>query len=788
MAEVSVKQLAEKVGITPERLLAQLQQAGISATNENAMITDAQREVLLTHLTSGQQGGKLSLKGGKVSTEKIKLGSHKSVTVKVKRKISLQRTQEQPEVVEEEPIAAPIVEPVIEVAPVQEEVVVVKEQPAVVVVAEEAEPKPKVEEKPALRKSSERPNFERAKVDREAMQMAFAAQRRKKKKGGGKESSSNISSLEHGFAKPTARIVHEVNIPETITVADLAQKMSIKAAEVIKAMMKMGVMATINQVIDQETAAIVVEELGHTPKLMNESEVEENLADDIQVHVEPVSRAPVVTIMGHVDHGKTSLLDYIRRTKVVSSEAGGITQHIGAYHVETPKGMITFLDTPGHEAFTAMRARGAKSTDLVVLVVAADDGVMPQTIEAIQHAKAAGVPIVVAVNKMDKAEADPERVKNELSQHGVMPEAWGGESMFQNISAKAGTGIDELLDSILLQAEVLELKAIAEGPAKGVVIESRMDKGRGPVATVLIQSGLLKKGDILLAGTQYGRVRAMVGDDGRPTEVAGPSLPVEVLGLSGTPSAGEEAVVVGSERKAREVALFRQGKFRDVRLARHVTKLENLFERIGEGKMHILNVVLKADVQGSVEAISDALEKLSTDEVKVQIIAKGVGGITGSDINLALASSAIVIGFNVRADATARRLAEGEGVDLRYYSIIYDLIDEVKAALSGMLSPEYRENIIGLAEVREVFRSSKIGAIAGCMVIEGVMKRNAQIRVLRENVVVYKGQLESLRRFKDDVSEVRSGMDCGIGVKDYNDIHPNDQIEAYEVTAVARKL
>ncbi len=787
MAEVSVKQLAEKVGITPERLLAQLQQAGISVADENSIITDAQREVLLTHLTSGQQGGKLSLKGGKVSTEKIKLGAHKSVTVKVKRKISLQRTQEQPEVVVEEPAALPVVEPAVEAA-ATDETVAVKEKPAEVVAQAELETKPKVEEAPVPRKAMpEKAPFERAKIDREAMQMAFAAQRRKKKKGG-KESSSNIASLEHGFARPTAPIVHEVNISETITVADLAQKMSIKAAEVIKAMMKMGVMATINQVIDQETAAIVVEELGHKAKLLNESEVEENLAEDIQIHVEPVARAPVVTIMGHVDHGKTSLLDYIRSTKVVSSEAGGITQHIGAYHVETPKGMITFLDTPGHEAFTAMRARGAKSTDIVVLVVAADDGVMPQTVEAIQHAKAAGVPIVVAVNKMDKPEADPERVKNELSQHNVMPEAWGGESMFQNISAKAGTGIDELLDAILLQAEVLELKAVAEGPAKGVVIESRMDKGRGPVATVLIQSGLLKKGDILLAGTQYGRVRAMVGDDGRPTEAAGPSMPVEVLGLSGTPSAGEEAVVVGSERKAREVALFRQGKFRDVRLARHVTKLENLFERIGEGKTHILNVVLKADVQGSVEAISDALEKLSTDEVKVQIIARGVGGITGSDINLALASNAIVIGFNVRADASAKRLAEGEGVDLRYYSIIYDLIDEVKAALSGMLSPEYRENIIGLAEVREVFRSSKIGAIAGCMAIEGVMKRNAQIRVLRENVVIYKGQLESLRRFKDDVSEVRAGMDCGIGVKDYNDIQAGDQIEAYEVTAVARKL
>lgn len=540
--------------------------------------------------------------------------------------------------------------------------------------------------------------------------------------------------------------------------------------------------------LDQETAGVVVEELGHTPKLLRENEIEESLGLETETTGELTARAPVVTIMGHVDHGKTSLLDYIRRTKVVSGEAGGITQHIGAYHVTTPKGMITFLDTPGHEAFTAMRARGAKSTDLVVLVVAADDGVMPQTIEAIQHAKAGNVPIVVAVNKMDKPEADPERVKNELSHQGVISEQWGGDSMFVNISAKTGQGVDDLLDAILLQAEVLELKAVAVGPAKGVVIEARVDKGRGPVATVLVQSGMLKKGDILLAGTEYGRVRAMAGDDGRQTEEAGPSIPVEVLGLSGSPSAGDEAIVVPNERKAREVALFRQGKFRDVKLARGITKLENIFERMHEGRVNVLNIVLKADVQGSVEAIADSLTKLATDEVKVNIIAKGVGGITSSDINLAIASNAIVLGFNVRADATARRLADNEGVDLRYYSIIYELIDQIKAALSGMLAPEYQEKIIGLAEVRDVFRSSKLGAIAGCLVVEGSMRRNSQIRVLRDNVVVYKGQLESLRRFKEDVSEVKSGTECGIGVKDYNDIKVGDQIEAYEVTMVARKL
>ncbi|MDQ2993730.1 MAG: translation initiation factor IF-2, partial [Pseudomonadota bacterium] len=547
-------------------------------------------------------------------------------------------------------------------------------------------------------------------------------------------------------------------------------------------------LATINQVIDQDTAAIVVEEMGHTPILTKENALEIALAESGMVDVEPLARAPVVTIMGHVDHGKTSLLDYIRRTKVTSTEAGGITQHIGAYHVDTNKGMITFLDTPGHEAFTAMRARGASCTDIVILVVAADDGVKPQTVEALQHAQAAGVPMIVAVNKMDKPGADPERVKKELTQYNVVAEDWGGDVIFQPISAKTGEGVDDLLDSILLQAEVLELKAIAEGPAKGVVVESRLDKGRGPVATILVRRGLLRKGDIVLAGSEYGRVRAMISDNGTEITSAGPSMPVEILGLSGTPSAGDEAVVVPTEKKAREVALFRQGKYREVKLARQqAAKLENIFDRLTEGANE-LTLVLKADVQGSLEAITDSLIKMSTPEVKVNIIARGVGGITESDINLAIASSAVVIGFNVRADATGRRLVEAEGVDLRYYSIIYDLLDEVKAALSGMLAPEYKETIVGLAEVRDVFRSTKIGAIAGCMVIEGQMKRNLPIRVLRDNVVIYVGQLESLRRFKDDVSEVRKGTECGIGVKDYNDVKPGDNIEAYETVAVARKL
>lgn len=596
------------------------------------------------------------------------------------------------------------------------------------------------------------------------------------------------SEQQHGFTKPTAPIVREVNLPESLTIAELAQKMSIKAAEVIKVLMKMGTMVTINQIIDQETAAIVVEEMGHVPKLLKENAIEEELTQTDQVG-EWVSCAPVVTIMGHVDHGKTSLLDHIRATKVAAGEAGGITQHIGAYHVDTAKGSICFLDTPGHAAFTQMRARGAKVTDIVVLVVAADDGVMPQTIEAIQHARAAKVPLVVAINKIDKPQADPERVKQELVAQGVVPEEWGGDAMFVNVSAKQGKGIDNLLDAILLQAEVLELTTVIDGRAQGVVIESRLDKGRGAVATLLLHRGTLKKGDILLAGHEFGRVRAMLDEHGKNLDAVGPATPVEVLGLSGIPNAGDEAIVVSDERKAREVALFRQGKFREVKLARQqAAKLENMFSQMQAGQVNTLNIVLKADVNGSAEAIRDALIKLSTDEVKVNVIASGVGGINESDVNLAVASNAILIGFNVRADASAKRVINEEEVDLHYYSIIYEAIDDVKKAINGMLKPEIKEQIIGLAEVREVFHSPKLGAIAGCLVVDGVVKRNNRIRVLRDHVVIFEGELESLRRFKDDMTEVKAGMECGIGVKNYNDVKIGDQIEVYEKVTVARTL
>lgn len=607
------------------------------------------------------------------------------------------------------------------------------------------------------------------------------ANRHKKKK--------TPTSMQHGFNKPAQPVEREVKIGETITVAELAAKMAVKASEVIKVMMKMGAMATINQVIDQETAAIVCEEMGHKFTLTRENELEETVMADREGQGQLEPRAPVVTVMGHVDHGKTSTLDYIRKAKVADGEAGGITQHIGAYHVETERGMVTFLDTPGHAAFTSMRARGAKATDIVILVVAADDGVMPQTKEAIQHAKAAGVPLVVAVNKMDKPDADPDRVRNELSQFGVISEEWGGDTQFVPISAKTGMGIDDLLEAILNQAELLELKAVRQGIARGVVVESRLDKGRGPVASILVQEGTLRQGDTVLCGFEYGRVRAMRDENGKEIKEAGPSIPVEILGLSGVPHAGDEVTVVKDERKAREVALYRQGKFRDVKLARQQkAKLENMFANMTDGDVSELNIVLKADVQGSVEAISESLSRLSTDEVKIRIIGSGVGGITETDATLAAASSAIIIGFNVRADATARKIVEDESLDLRYYSIIYELLDEVRAAMTGMLAPEFKQEIIGLAQVRAVFRSPKFGAIAGCMVTEGVVKRNAPIRVLRDNVVIFEGELESLRRVKDDVSEVRNGFECGIGVKNYNDVREGDQIEVFEVVQVVRTL
>ena len=594
----------------------------------------------------------------------------------------------------------------------------------------------------------------------------------------------------HGFEMPTAPVVREVAIPETITVGELAQKMSIKATELIKALMGLGMMVTINQVIDQDAAAIVVEELGHIAKPVKETSIEEQVLHGSEASGFPaVTRSPVVTVMGHVDHGKTSLLDYIRTTKVAAGEAGGITQHIGAYHVETPRGNVTFLDTPGHAAFTAMRARGARATDIVVLVVAADDGVMPQTIEAITHAKAAGVPIVVAVNKIDREDADPERIRRSLAGHEVVPEDWGGENIHVDVSALTGQGVDDLLDAISLQAEVLELVAPAEGLARGVVVESRIERGRGPVATVLVQSGRLEKGDILLAGQEFGRVRGLFDESGVEVSAAGPSIPVEVLGLSGPPEAGDEAVVVADERKAREIASFRHGKHREVRLARQqASKLENVFEQMKEGETLTLNVIVKADVQGSVEALRDALIQLSTEEVKVNVVAAATGGISETDANLAVASNALVVGFNVRADAAARRVIDSELVDLRYFSVIYEVLDTVKQAMNGMLAPEFKEEIIGIAEVREVFRSKRFGNIAGCQVSEGTVRRSNPIRVLRDSVVIYEGDLESLRRFQDDVNEVRAGTECGIGVRHYNDVKVGDQIEVYERIRLERTV
>ncbi|MEN9865132.1 MAG: hypothetical protein RL748_722, partial [Pseudomonadota bacterium] len=595
---------------------------------------------------------------------------------------------------------------------------------------------------------------------------------------------------ESNFQVPTEAVIKEIHVPETITVADLAHKMAVKASEVIKQLMKLGQMCTINQVLDQETAMILVEEMGHKALAAQLDDPEAMLIDGgEQQHYEMSARAPVVTVMGHVDHGKTSLLDYIRRSKVASGEAGGITQHIGAYHVETPRGMITFLDTPGHEAFTAMRARGAKATDIVILVVAGDDGVMPQTREAIAHAKAAGVPLVVAINKMDKPGANQDRVTQELIAEQVVPEEYGGDSPFVPVSAKTGMGIDALLEHVLLQAEVLELKAPVEAPAHGLVVEARLDKGRGPVATILVQSGTLRRGDVVLAGSAYGRVRAMLDENGKSITEAGPSIPVEIQGLTEVPVAGEEAIVLADERKAREIGLFRQGKFRDVKLAKQqASKLENMLEQMAEGEVKNLPLIIKTDVQGSQEALVQSLIKLSTSEVRVQIVHAAVGGISESDVNLAVASKAVIIGFNVRADAQARKLAESNGVDIRYYNIIYDAIDEIKAAMSGMLAPEKREHALGLVEIRQVITVSKVGAIAGCLVTDGVVKRTSSVRLLRNNVVVWTGEIDSLKRFKDDAKEVRSGLECGLSLKNFNDIKEGDQLEVFEVQEVARTL
>ena len=842
MADVTVKQLAQVVGIPAEHLLTQLQNAGITVSNENDTINEQEKLTLLNHLKSGATKdpvatGQITLRRKSVTQiPSHDTGSGKTVSIEVRKKrVFVKRpTVEIPEPTPELDILdsdtndesldnSPAVSEVDSIADLSSSteniealsslpdtnVAVLIEAAADPVVEEKAKKEESKTDKHGKKKIATREESEQQKADakrgglkqRKSKQNLFLQEddadggyaKRHKSKRRKPEKSDKYreaeEALTHGFAMPTAPTIHEVLIPETITVADLAKRMSVKAAEVIKVMIGLGAMATINQVIDQETAVIVVEEMGHKPKLYQENALEISLDDAMKKGGEALPRAPVVTIMGHVDHGKTSLLDYIRRTKVAAGEAGGITQHIGAYHVNTSKGDITFLDTPGHAAFTAMRARGAQATDIVVLIVAIDDGVKPQTLEAIQHAKAAKVPMVVAINKIDKPGSDPDKVMTELSNHDVIPDAWGGDTMFVPISARTGEGIDKLLDAILLQAEVLELTAPRDGAAKGVVIESRLDKGRGPVATVLVQSGTLHRGDIILAGFQYGRVRALVDDAGHSVESAGPSIPVEILGLSAIPHAGDDVVVVTDEKRAREVALFRQGKFRDVKLARRQkSSLEGIFENMAAQELKVLNIVLKADMQGSVEAIADALVKQSNDEVNVAVISTGVGGITESDVHLAMASNALMIGFNVRADAAAKRLAELEAVTIHYYSVIYDIVDEVKRALSGMLAPQFKEEIVGIAEVRDVFRSPKLGAIAGCMVMEGQIKRNNPIRVLRDNVVIYEGTLESLRRFKEDVSEVRQGLECGIGVKNYNDVKTGDLIEVFEIKELKREI
>ena len=887
MAEVNVEKLAGDIGTTVDKLLQQLEQAGIPK-KAGDMVTESEKSTLLDHL-SKQHGGtgsegpaRMTLQRKSKSTLSVtgSTGKAKSVQVEVRKtrtyvkKSAIEQQQEEERLAAEEAARKAA-----ELKAQQEAEELKAKQEAERKAKEEAERQAKEEakrkaeaerkakqkqmtpeqsaksekdraeaerlqkeaEEAALRKAEEEAkrqaeearklaeenearwkkeeeeriereknadhhlttsSYARAAEDESDAREEQSARRAKKKKKGPQKEKPLTSgpkgkkgklkaptSLQHGFQKPTADVKNEVRISETITVAELASRMAVKGAEVVKTMMKMGDMVTINQVIDQETAQLVAEEMGHKVIIVKENELEEKVLNDRSEEGKALPRAPVVTVMGHVDHGKTSTLDYIRSAKVAFGEAGGITQHIGAYHVETNGHMITFLDTPGHAAFTSMRARGAKATDIVILVVAADDGVMPQTKEAVQHARAAGVPLIIAVNKMDKEGIDPDRVKNELAQLDVIPEEWGGDTQFVHISAKTGLGIDDLLEAVLMQAEILELTAPTEGMAAGVVIESRLDKGRGPVASILVQSGTLNQGDIVLCGLEYGRVRAMKDENGKDIKSAGPSIPVEILGLSGIPAAGDEATVVKDERKAREVALYRQGKFREVKLARQQkAKLENMFSNMTEGDVSEVNVVLKADVQGSIEAIADSLTKLSTDEVKVKIVGSGVGGITETDATLAAASNAIVVGFNVRADASARKVIESENLDLRYYSVIYSLIEEVKQAMSGMLAPEFKQEIIGLAEVRDVFKSPKIGAIAGCMVTEGVVKRSAPIRVLRDNVVIYEGELESLRRFKDDVQEVRNGMECGIGVKNYNDVKVGDQIEVFETVEVQRSL
>jgi len=843
MAEITVREFATVLKVPVERLIAQLADAGLVGKQAEAIINEQEKSQLLAHLrrlhgkdSAAPEVTKITLSRktvseikipadkGKTRSRLVKPGvAAKTVAVEFRRtrtyvkrsaidddeaakaeQTGAEAADQFVEAVEELVTEVPVevVDTAPEVEAVELEPAVVEPEPVTVAVVPEpvvAAPAPVVvTPTPAPAPARPRPETpprhgerrdggdDKSRFGRKELHVATDKSGRRKKKPQPMRRVVAPVGGKHAFERPTAPVVREVPIPESLTVAELAQAMSVKAAEVIKAMMNLGSMVTINQMIDQETAAVVVEEMGHKAKLLRENALEEELLESAAGGV-LLSRAPVVTIMGHVDHGKTSLLDYIRQSQVAAGEAGGITQHIGAYRVTTAHGPITFLDTPGHEAFTAMRARGAKVTDIVILVVAADDGVMPQTAEAVKHAKAAGVPLIVAVNKMDKPGADPDRVRQELSVIGVLSEAWGGDTLFVPVSAKTGQGVETLLESIAIQAEVLELKAPDVGPAKGVVIESRLDKGRGPVATVLVQRGLLKRGDVLLTGTEFGRVRAMMDASGKVIDSAGPSIPVEVLGLSGTPNAGDDAMVVEDERKAREIAIFRQEKERDAKLARQqASKLENAFQQMKEGETTTLRILVKADVQGSAEALYESLTRLSTENVRVEMVASGVGGINESDVNLALASKAYLIGFNVRADSAARRLVDEAGIELRYYSIIYDVIDDIRAAVQGLLSPEIRETIVGVAAVREVFHSSKLGAVAGCLVMTGTVKRNNPIRVLRNNVVIYEGELESLRRFKDDVNEVRSGTECGIGVKNYNDVKPGDQIEVYERTVVAR--
>ncbi len=839
MPEVTVSEFAADVGVSVDRIQEQLVEAGLSKKKADDVISDSEKSELLSFLRKkhGKDSSerKITLRRKTVSELKVNVTTQgrskpqsKTVNVEFRKRrtyakrgdvVETLRQEEEAaaaKLLEEQEVAAKLKqEAEAEIQAETETVVVetVKEETATeteeaveteVVVAEakekasettpEIQPAAPVVEQTESKKTSgkdkDKSKKERTRHGRQELHVATKGSgRRRHKKPKRHSVVQQSANQQHGFEKPTAPVVRDVDVPENISVAELAQRMSVKSSEVIKVLMGLGTMATINQTIDQDTATIVIEEMGHKPRLQKENALEEEMIQATQQDGEQVSRAPVVTIMGHVDHGKTSLLDYIRNSKVAAGEAGGITQHIGAYRVKIGNGEITFLDTPGHEAFTAMRARGAKVTDIVIIVVAADDGVMPQTEEAVKHAKASDVPIIIAVNKIDKENADPDRVKQELSKFEVIPEDWGGDTQFMPVSALTGEGVDALLESISLQAEILELKAVVEGSASGAVIESRLDKGRGPVATILVQSGTLNKGDVVLSGHEFGRVRAMIDDNGNDVASAGPSTPVEVLGLSGTPKAGDEMIAVPDEKKAREIALFRQAKYRESKIAQHqATKLENVMNQMQEGITASVNILIKADVHGSSEALVDALSRLSTDEVKVSIVSSGVGGITESDINLAMASGSVVIGFNVRADASARKLIDAEGIDLRYYSIIYDVIDDVKAALSGLLSPEVREQITGVAEVREVFRSPKFGDIAGCMVTSGRVNRSNPIRVLRDNVVIYEGELESLRRFKDDVNEVKSGTDCGIGVKNYNDVQAGDQIEVFERISVERTI